>query len=139
MTTAITSGIAGTGASRICGIRSSCGMYEKRSAHPSGFLRPISLGDRIFARLVLRGKTLVEFMINSVGDLTELLGVLRSHCRGTRGLARLYLRNMSRGWSLERPMMLYDGTRGVRRASQDYIVRDCRDPYSDSQGSLCLP
>lgn len=117
-------------------------MYDTRSIRPTGFLRPISLGDRIFARLVLRGKTLVEFMINSVGDFTELLVVLRRHCRGTRGLARLYLRNMSRGWSLERPMMLYDESRGIRRASAetvDYNVKGYRDPYSCSQESLCLP
>lgn len=69
--------------------------------------RRIELGDRIFARLTMGGRTVVEFMINRVADMTELLGELRQMTRGARGLARLYVRNQSRGWSLERPLMLY--------------------------------
>ena len=46
-------------------------------------------------------------MLNSVNDLTELWGELRRKCRGISGLAKLYLRNASRGWSIERPMMIY--------------------------------
>lgn len=64
-------------------------------------------GDRIYARLCLRGKDVLEFMIEKVGSMTELLGELRAHTRELRGLCRLYVRNMSRGWSMERPLMLY--------------------------------
>jgi hypothetical protein len=55
----------------------------------------------------MHGRTVVELTVNSVNDLSELWGELRRHCRGIRGLAKLYLRNASRGWSMERPMMLY--------------------------------
>ncbi len=79
----------------------------KRFARPFGSERKISYGDRLFARVVLRGKTVVEFVVNQVSDFTEFLGELRRYTRGLKGLAQLYLRNMSRGWSQQRPLMLY--------------------------------
>ncbi|MBD5355626.1 MAG: hypothetical protein HDR88_01270 [Bacteroides sp.] len=66
----------------------------------------IEFGDTIFARLTMGGRTVVEFMINRVADMTELLGELRDVTRGLRGLATLYIRNKSRGWSQQRPLML---------------------------------
>ena len=79
----------------------------RRVELPSKGAKSITLGDKMFARLILRGKTVLEFMITSVRDLTELYTLLHSKCRGFRGLAKLYLRNMSKGWSEERPLMLY--------------------------------
>lgn len=67
----------------------------------------IEFGDRIFARLTMGGRTVFEFMLNRVSDMTELLGELRHMTSGLRGLAKLYIRNQSRGWSQERPLMLY--------------------------------
>lgn len=75
----------------------------------------IEFGDRIFARLTMGGKTICEFMINRVADMTELLGELRHSTRGLRGLAKLYIRNQSRGWSQERPLMLYSNDEVPRR------------------------
>ena len=69
-------------------------------------------GDRIFARLTMGRRTVVEFMVNRVGDMGELVGELRRIVAGVRGLATLYVRNQSRGWSEERPVMLY----GLRRS-----------------------
>lgn len=88
-------------------IRRSFDPDRREFSHAVGSNRPICYGDRLFARLVMHGRTVVEFMVNSVNDLTELWGELRRQCRGMRGLAKLYLRNASRGWSLERPLMLY--------------------------------
>lgn len=72
----------------------------------------ISYGDRIFVRLTLAGKSVAEFTINKVRDMTELIGELRKYTRGLRGLARLAIHNMSRGWSTERPLMLYTSPAG---------------------------
>ena len=77
----------------------------------------IEFGDRIFARLTMGGKTVFEFMINRVADMTELLGELRHMTAGLRGLAKLYIRNQSRGWSQERPLMLYSANEVPRRNS----------------------
>ena len=63
----------------------------------------------------MHGKTVAEFMLNSINDLSELWGELRRKCRGVSGLAKLYLRNASRGWSMVRPMMIYP--EGFRRKS----------------------
>ena len=82
----------------------SCSPTLKSHPAPSGTGRSICYGDRLYARLVMGGRTVVEFMISRVSDFSELLGELR---RQTRGLARLYVRNVSRGWSMERPLMLY--------------------------------
>lgn len=72
--------------------------------------RTITLGDRLFARLVMKGQTIMEFIVNTVRDLSELFCLVHSKCKGLRGLAKLYLRNMSQGWSEERPLMLYPST-----------------------------
>lgn len=89
------------------GIRRSFPPARTISAPAAGADRKISYGDKMFARLVMHGRTIAEFMVSSVSNLSELWGILRRKCRGMRGLAKLYLRNASRGWSMERPMMLY--------------------------------
>lgn len=67
----------------------------------------MAYGDRIYARLSLNGKKIAEFMTDQVDGMTKLLGELRPYTRSLRGLCRLYVRNYSRGWSSERPLMLY--------------------------------
>lgn len=69
--------------------------------------RTFAYGDRIYARLVLNGRKVTEFIVERVSDMTELIGELRHRTRRFSGLAQLYVRNMSRGWSIERPFMLY--------------------------------
>lgn len=58
----------------------------------------------------MQGRVIVEFTTTLVADMTELLGELRRRRAGTWGLTRLYVRNMSRGWADERPLMLYSNT-----------------------------
>lgn len=67
----------------------------------------INLGDRVFARLTLGGRTIVEFMINCVNNTEELMAELYRITKGIRGLAKLYIRNQSKGWAEERAVMLY--------------------------------
>lgn len=88
-------------------VRNSFELTDPRVQIPPCGSRAVSFGDKMFARLVLHGKTILEFVISTVNNLTELYCLLHSKCRGLRGLAKLYLRNMSRGWSEERPLMLY--------------------------------
>ncbi len=67
----------------------------------------MAYGDRVYARLCLNGEKIAEFMTDRVAGMAELLGELRTRTRSLRGLCRLYVRNYSRGWSSERPLMLY--------------------------------
>lgn len=108
------------------GIRRSYVEGRREPASISGSTRPISFGDKLFARLMIGGRTVVEFMISSVNDLTELLGELRRRSRGVKGLAKLYLRNMSRGWSCERPLMLYPSSFDTRTAAGTQTVAATR-------------
>ncbi|MDE5869927.1 MAG: hypothetical protein K2H18_06815 [Muribaculaceae bacterium] len=74
---------------------------------PFGSRTPICYGDRLFARIVIGGRTVKEFILNQVCDMTELLGELRIKMKGLCGLAQIYIRNYTRGWSMDKPLMLY--------------------------------
>lgn len=64
-------------------------------------------GDRIFVRLSLNGQNVAEFIAERVSCMTELLCRVRALTKKYKGLAQLYVRNMTQGWSMERPLMLY--------------------------------
>lgn len=96
------------------GVRRSYAPTTRRCVTPSGTGRPVRYGDRIFVRLTRMQygvRTLAEFTLSEVNDLSEIYGELRHYTRGERGLTRLYIRNITRGWSMEQPFMLYAGTR----------------------------
>ena len=67
----------------------------------------IAYTDRIYARLTLAGRVIVEFTKDRISDLSALLLLLRAMTPTRRGLAKLTIRNMTRGWRMERPLMLY--------------------------------
>lgn len=69
--------------------------------------KKVVYGDRIYARLCQNGQEIVKFMMERVSDLTEVIGEIRHYTRKYRGLCRLYIRNVTRGWAIERPLMLY--------------------------------
>ena len=102
------------------GIRRSFTASRHQFETPSGTGRHICYGDRILVRLVRAqagGRTLAEFYLSEVNDMSEIYGELRHYTRGLRGLTRLYIRNMTRGWSMEKPFMLYAEKRHVSPAA----------------------
>lgn len=100
-------------------VRRSYSTGSRRVATPSKGDRTICYGDRVFVRLVrvqYGYRTLAEFTMTEVTDLSSIYGELRHYTRGERGLTRLYIRNVTRGWSMEQPFMLYSERRaGVVR------------------------
>lgn len=64
--------------------------------------------------------------MTEVNDLSEIYGELRHYTRGERGLTRLYIRNVTRGWSLEQPFMLYAERRPSSPAAS--VTRPDRQP-----------
>ncbi len=80
--------------------------------------KPIRYGDKIFVRLTMMGRVVLEMMVTKVCDYSELLAEVRRQVRHLRGLAMLSVRNMLRGWSDTRPIMLYRQTAGVSDSRQ---------------------
>lgn len=72
-----------------------------------GYSHRIMPSDRVYAKLVRNGETLVEFVRDNIEDFSALLAMLRRATYGHHGLVRMVVRNISRGWSLQRPLMLY--------------------------------
>lgn len=88
--------------------------------------RKMFIGDRIQARLILNGRVVADFITDRIADMTELLNAIRFRTRELRGLARLYVRNLTQGWAEERPLMLYSrlcGTQTSRSAVAGVSVR----------------
>lgn len=69
--------------------------------------KEINFGDRIFARLTMGGKVIMEFMINHIAGMNELLDEVRRMTGSLRGLGRLQVRNQSQGWLKESNLMFY--------------------------------
>lgn len=67
--------------------------------------REVEKGDRIFVRLMKHGEVLLEVIMDSVESVQELFRELRRQYVGLSGLTRMYMRNISRGWSEERAVM----------------------------------
>lgn len=108
------------------GIRRSFAPTTRQFVTPTGTGRPIQYGDRIFVRVVSveRGwRTLADFCLNNVNDMSEVIGELRRHTRGERGLTRLYVRNATRGWSFEQPFKLYTDEERIRLSRIDATRR----------------
>lgn len=123
------------------GVRRSFEYGQRRPAPVQRETRPIRYGDRIFVRIVnmQQGwRTIADFSLCNVSDLTEVYGELRWRTRGERGLTRLYIRNATRGWCYEQPFMLYGERRptssaaGQSAPSSTVTVRDCKDQCCDS-------
>ena len=69
--------------------------------------KTITYGDKIFARITRNGKTIYNYVTETVGSLTEVLMDLRKLMKGMKGLVMVHIRNYNRGWGEERPLMLY--------------------------------
>lgn len=91
---------------------------------------PIIYGDRIFARVINpHGKSICELTLEQVSDLTEVFGEVRQALRSFRGLVRLIVRNYTRGWSKDQPMMFYGDFPRPR------LTTEPRESYGDSANS----
>ncbi|MDE7402108.1 MAG: hypothetical protein K2M87_01705 [Muribaculaceae bacterium] len=77
---------------------------------PTGTNKPMRWGDKIFVRVrptsFGQGRG-VEFTSYEISDMTSVIGEIRHRLRGERGLWMVYVRNVSRGWSVDRPIKLY--------------------------------
>lgn len=74
---------------------------------PAPEKRTITYGDRIFVRLTMTTGESMEFYVTTANGMSELLGEVRRRARHLCGLGKIWIRNMSWGWSTDRPIRLY--------------------------------
>lgn len=92
------------------GMRVGTSERVRRVVVPSGTGKPMKYGDRIFVRLEFPygyGQG-ISFCSEMLADMTEVIGEIRRRTRHLRGLCRMCVRNATEGWSIERPLKLYD-------------------------------
>lgn len=90
------------------------------SKYPSQYIRR---GDKIYVRIIQDYKNVCEFSVENVDSYTSLIGEIRYVARNLKGLAKVFIRNHSRGWSEERPIMFYQGMPAPRRRAVTGTVR----------------
>lgn len=69
--------------------------------------KSISFGDKIFTRVTFNGRTIYNFVSESVSNMADLLSQIRAAMRDVQGLVMLHIRNYHQGWGEQRPLMLY--------------------------------
>ena len=83
-------------------------------------VKPMSLGDRVFVRVMQSGNKIFENTYDKIGSNTDLISAVRKQMGNYCGLVKIYIRNITRGWSEERPLMFY-GDAADRRLYSDLI------------------
>lgn len=66
----------------------------------------IAYGDRIYARVMKNGRTILDFMTESVSNLSELITQLRNLMTDFRGMVMIHIRNYHQGWGTQRLLMV---------------------------------
>lgn len=90
---------------------------------------PIRYGDRIFVRAMQEGRTVLEMTVTNVRDITGLVGEIRYAGRRLDGLTSLFIRNLSRGWSMERPFRFYTGIPSPGRVARRDAIKSVYASY----------
>lgn len=69
-------------------------------------MKTISLGDKIFTRVTMNGRTILDFVTDKVSNMAELISILRKRMNDTAGLVTLHIRNYHKGWGEEKALLL---------------------------------
>jgi len=67
----------------------------------------VSHKDRVYVTLSIRGQKIAELNLTGMSSLSDIIAQLRYVAARYRGLAQMYIRNVTSGWSMKRPLMLY--------------------------------
>lgn len=69
----------------------------------------MSAGDKLHLRLRFTDGSEIIFHTDTADSIESLVGRVRTVAGSRRGLARMSVRNVSRGWTVEKPLMLGNG------------------------------
>lgn len=64
----------------------------------------IEKGDEVYATLSVAGNTMVELQKVEAASIDEIMQKLRKTASLYTGLAKVYIRNRTRGWSVQKAM-----------------------------------
>lgn len=81
---------------------------------PSKSERNISFGDKVYVRISHHNYNpdiIADFTLDDIDDLCDVYKELRNHTSEFHGMVNLYVRNISRGWSMQQPFKLYGQNR----------------------------
>lgn len=95
----------------------------------------IERGDEVYATLSLAGKTIVELkQVNDVSGIEDVMRKLRLLAGLYTGMARVYIRNRSKGWAMQLSMLMCKSVRSLRTRSQLVAEGVC-----DATGQYLIP
>ena len=95
----------------------------------------IERGDEVYATLSLAGKTIVELkQVNDVSGIEDVMRKLRLLAGLYTGMARVYIRNRSKGWAMQLSMLMCKSVRSLRTRSQLVAEGVC-----DASGQYLIP
>lgn len=70
-------------------------------------------GDKIFARVAKNGRTIYNFMSESVSSIAEVISQIKNRIGDETGLVMVSIRNYNKGWHEEKPVVLTARRKGV--------------------------
>lgn len=95
----------------------------------------IERGDEVYATLSLAGKTIVELkQVDDVTGVDDVMRKLRLLAGLYTGMARVYIRNRSKGWAMQLSMLMCKSVRSLRTRSQLVAEGVC-----DATGQYVIP
>lgn len=93
----------------------------------------IELGDDVYATLTVAGETVVELKDAEATGVDDVMRKLRRLARHCSGVAKVYIRNRTRGWAMQIPMLICKSLLSV--CSREELVAD---GYCESNGQLII-
>ena len=87
----------------ICGVDTSSLPKLSRS-ESDDLLERIEKGDELYATLTVAGSTMVELKKVEASSIEEIMRKLRKTASRYTGLAKVHIRNRTRGWAIQKAM-----------------------------------
>lgn len=93
----------------------------KRVMITSNITKSISVEDQVFASIIVQGKTLHTLTASNFSNTNEIIKLASKNFKNYRGLAHLYIRNQTQGWSMT--ILLSINSTNTTPETQNYSPR----------------
>ncbi len=79
----------------------------------------IEKGDELYAALSVAGNKLAELNTKEMTSIEEIMRKLRKLASRYTGIAKVYIRNRTRGWAIQKPMFASSSLSHTRQFPYD--------------------